>query len=114
MFAKVVAMTLRFVKKRTLMRFRVFLLLLILATRASALAQLTAADVTKVINQAVTRAIKISPNSVIAVTDREGYVLGVWLVRGGAATPGVIATCVSKAGTAGYLSSNQNAFTTRT
>jgi uncharacterized protein GlcG (DUF336 family) len=58
--------------------------------------------------------VKISPNSVIAVTDREGYVLGVWVVRGGAATPGEIATAVSKAGTAAYLSSNQNAFTSRT
>jgi uncharacterized protein GlcG (DUF336 family) len=77
-------------------------------------AQLTAVDVQQVINQAVTRAVKISPNSVIAVTDREGYVLGVWVVRGGAATPGEIATAVSKAGTASYLSSNQNAFSTRT
>jgi uncharacterized protein GlcG (DUF336 family) len=81
---------------------------------SSAFAQLTAADVTKVINQAVTRAVKVSPNSVIAVTDREGYVLGVWVVRGGAATPGEIATAVSKAGTAAFLSSNQNAFTSRT
>jgi uncharacterized protein GlcG (DUF336 family) len=75
---------------------------------------LTAADVQTIINQAVTRAMRISPNSVIAVTDREGYVLGVWVVRGGAATPGEIATAVSKAGTAAYLSSNQNAFTSRT
>jgi uncharacterized protein GlcG (DUF336 family) len=81
---------------------------------SSAFAQLTAADVTTIINQAVLRAVKISPNSVIAVTDREGYVLGVWVVRGGAATPGEIATAVSKAGTAAYLSSNQNAFTSRT
>jgi len=36
------------------------------------------------------------------------------VVRGGAATPGEIATAVSKAGTAAYLSSNQNAFTSRT
>ena len=79
-----------------------------------AFGQLIAADVTRVINQAVTRAVRISPNSVIAVTDREGYVLGVWVVRGGAATPGEIATAVSKAGTAAYLSSNQNAFTSRT
>ncbi|HEY6070362.1 MAG TPA: heme-binding protein, partial [Chthoniobacterales bacterium] len=81
---------------------------------SSAFAQLTAADVTTIIDQAVLRAVVISPNSVIAVTDREGYVLGVWVVRGGAATPGEIATAVSKAGTAAYLSSNQNAFTSRT
>ena len=49
-------------------------------------AQLTAADVTKVIEQAVTRAVSISGNSVIAVTDREGYVLGVWNVSGGEST----------------------------
>ena len=81
---------------------------------STAFAQLTAGDVTTIINQAALRAVKISPNSVIAVTDREGYVLGVWVVRGGAATPGEIATAVSKAGTAAFLSSNQNAFTSRT
>src|ERR1700720_1989543 len=65
---------------------------------SSAFAQLTAVDVTAIINQAVTRAVRISPNSVIAVTDREGYVLGVWVVAGGAATQGELATAVSKAG----------------
>src|SRR5205809_4349886 len=77
-------------------------------------AQLTAAEVTKVIGQAVTRAVSISGNSVIAVTDREGYVLGVWNVHGGEPTPPQVATAVSKAGTAAFLSSNQNAFTSRT
>jgi uncharacterized protein GlcG (DUF336 family) len=77
-------------------------------------AQLTASDVQTIINHAVTRAAAISPNSVIAVTDREGDVLGVWVMRGGDATPPEIATAVSKAGTAAYLSSNQNAFTSRT
>ncbi|MEY2490669.1 MAG: hypothetical protein QOC70_2611 [Verrucomicrobiota bacterium] len=81
---------------------------------ALAKAQLTATDVQTVINQAVTRALQISPNSVIAVTDREGNVLGVWNVRGGQPTDDEIASCVSKAGTASYLSSNQNAFTSRT
>src|SRR3982751_1576377 len=84
------------------------------AGAATALAQLTIGDVQTVINQAVTRAVNISPNSVIAVTDREGYVLGVWVVAGGVATQGELATAVSKAGTAAYLSSNQNAFTSRT
>ena len=77
-------------------------------------AQLTASDVQTIINHAVTRAAAISPNSVIAVTDREGDVLGVWVMRGGNATGPEIATAVSKAGTAAYLSSNQNAFTSRT
>jgi hypothetical protein len=36
---------------------------------------LASTDVQTIINQAVARAVKISPNSVIAVTDREGYVL---------------------------------------
>src|SRR5207249_8610498 len=49
-----------------------------------------------------------------AVTEREGYVLGVWNVRGGEPTPLQVATAVSKAGTAAFLSSNQNAFTSRT
>src|SRR5712671_6215228 len=81
---------------------------------SSAAAQLTAADVTQIIKQAASRAAQISPNSVIAVTDREGFVLGVWNVRGGEPTPDEIATCVSKAGTASFLSSDQNAFTSRT
>jgi uncharacterized protein GlcG (DUF336 family) len=81
---------------------------------SSVLGQLTASNVQTIINHAVTRAVAISPNSVIAVTDREGNVLAVWVVRGGAATKPEIATAVSKAGTAAYLSSNQNAFTSRT
>ncbi|MEY2485667.1 MAG: hypothetical protein QOH39_1315 [Verrucomicrobiota bacterium] len=84
------------------------------AVVSSAHAQLTVTDVQNIINHAVTRAVKVSPNSVIAVTDREGYVLGVWVVRGGSATAAEIATAVSKAGTSAFLSSNQNAFTSRT
>src|SRR5215472_6728040 len=81
----------------------------------SGFAGLTASNVTQVLHQAVARALAISPNSVIAVTDREGDVLGVWVVRGGGnATDPEVATAVSKAGTAAYLSSNQNAFTSRT
>jgi uncharacterized protein GlcG (DUF336 family) len=77
-------------------------------------AQLTAVDVQTIINQAVTRAVQISPNSVIAVTDREGNVLGIWSVNGTPPSALDISSCVSKAGTASYLSSNQNAFTSRT
>ena len=79
-----------------------------------AFAELTAGNVRRIIKNAVTRAAKISRNSVIAVTDREGNVLAAWVVRGGEATGPEIATAVSKAGTAAYLSSNQNAFTSRT
>jgi uncharacterized protein GlcG (DUF336 family) len=81
---------------------------------AVATAQLTAVDVQTIINQAVTRAVQISPNSVIAVTDREGDVLGIWSVSGVPPTALEISSCVSKAGTASFLSSNQNAFTSRT
>jgi uncharacterized protein GlcG (DUF336 family) len=81
---------------------------------SSAFAQLTAADVQTIIHHAVTRAVQVSPRSVIAVTDREGNVLAVWVVRGGAATDAEIGSCVSKAGTAAFLSSNQNAFSSRT
>ena len=79
-----------------------------------AFAQLTTVDVQTVINRAVTRALQISPNSVIAVIDREGYVLGIWTIRGGEPTASEIANAVSKAGTAAFLSSNENAFTSRT
>jgi uncharacterized protein GlcG (DUF336 family) len=84
------------------------------ALAQAASAQLTATDVQTVVRQAVTRAVSISSRSVIAVTDREGNVLGVWNVRGGEPTATQIATAVSKAGTAAFLSSNQNAFTSRT
>jgi uncharacterized protein GlcG (DUF336 family) len=77
-------------------------------------AQLTAVDVQTIVDQATTRALQISPNSVIAVTDREGDVLAVWSVNGTPPSALDISSCVSKAGTASYLSSNQNAFTSRT
>src|SRR5436190_4241904 len=86
----------------------------LLLSPANVRAQLTAVDVQTIINQATTRALQISPNSVIAVLDREGDVLAVWSVRGGEPTADDISSCVSKAGTAAYLSSNRNAFTSRT
>ena len=97
-------------------RFRVLLLFVAgLVWPAMADAQLlTAADVQTIINQATTRALQISPNSVIAVLDREGDVLAVWSVNGTPPSALDISSCVSKAGTAAYLSSNQNAFTSRT
>src|SRR5438876_1376870 len=95
-------------------RFALLVVAVALVLTTPAFAQLTAGNVRRIIKNAVTRAVKISPNSVIAVTDREGNVLAVWVVRGGEATGPEIATAVSKAGTAAYLSSNQNAFTSRT
>jgi uncharacterized protein GlcG (DUF336 family) len=97
------------------MKTRFLLCLLALSASAGSIfAQLTAADTQLILNRAITRAGQISPNSVIAVTDREGYVLAVWVVRGGTAGIDEVATAVSKAGTAAFLSSNQNAFTSRT
>jgi len=88
------------------------------ALAATSQAAMTLAEVQTVLAQAVTRAAQISPNSVIAVTDREGYVLGVWSVNG--TTPAtadftnLVANAISKAGTAAFLSSDQHAFTSRT
>jgi uncharacterized protein GlcG (DUF336 family) len=90
--------------------------------------QLTKGDVEKIIAQAVTEAKRRGQDSIIAVTDREGFVLGVWDTesRLPAVPPalsfsgeglkyfGLIASAVSRAGTAAFLSSNQNAFTSRT
>lgn len=81
-------------------------------------AGMTLTEVQTVIAQAATRAGQISPNSVIAVVDREGYVLGVWSVNG--TTPAtadftnLVANAIAKAGTAAFLSSDQHSFTSRT
>jgi len=84
----------------------------------SAPAQLTLADVQRVFAQAATRAGQVSTNSVIAVTDREGYVLGVWNVNGmtpaTSAFTDLVANALARAGTAAFLSSDQQAFTSRT
>jgi len=88
------------------------------ATRLEA--QLTLADVQTVIAQAVTRATALSnsplaTNAVIAVTDREGWVLGVWALNTNASVPtDLIANAIAKAGTAAFLSSDEHAFSTRT
>jgi uncharacterized protein GlcG (DUF336 family) len=77
--------------------------------------QLTVDDVREIIAQAATRAAQVDPNAIIAVVDREGYVLGVWDMPGDH-NPNVedVAAAISRAGTAAFLSSNQNAFTSRT
>jgi uncharacterized protein GlcG (DUF336 family) len=94
------------------------LLLSLFVLGESAWSQMTVADVSLVIQQAATRAQQISPDSVIAVVDREGYVLGVWAtgaVPTNATVLGAkVAAAVSKAGTAAFLSSDQEAFTSRT
>jgi len=83
-----------------------------------AMANMSLTDVETVIAQAVSRATQISPRSVIAVVDREGFVLGVWNVRSANGTSvtftNLVANAITKAGTAAFLSSDQHAFTSRT
>ena len=97
---------------------RIFALLLASVSRLLA-QRMELADVQQAIAQGVQQAQLMSPltNRVIAVTDREGFVLGVWDVNGAALpdpTPEIVADAISKAGAAGFLSSNQHAFTSRT
>ncbi len=78
-------------------------------------APLTSADLATIFGQASRRANEAFPAAVIAIVDRDGRAL---LVRR-AGSPAPItaaerALAVSKAGTAVFLSSNQNAFTPRT
>lgn len=74
---------------------------------------MTSDEVARAIAQAISRAQQIEPQAVIAVVDREGFVLGVWSVDG---APDALAVqdAITKAGTAAFLSSKQNAFTSRT
>jgi uncharacterized protein GlcG (DUF336 family) len=89
------------------------LLSFLFTTRATA--QMSVAEVQQVIAQAATRANQISPNSVIAVVDREGFVLGVWAVTTNSPTFDLdVEDAITKAGTASFLSSDQHAFTSRT
>ncbi|MDB6057880.1 MAG: hypothetical protein JWO95_1724 [Verrucomicrobiales bacterium] len=92
-------------------RFACYLFLCLFGLNASA--QLTATDVTNVVARAVKRARVVSSNSVIAVVDREGWVLAVWSVNGASPSLDVVANAISKAGTAAFLSSKQNAFSSR-
>ena len=71
---------------------------------------MTSADVSQILANAVARAKAVSPHSMIAVVDREGYVLAVRAVGAIPTGPNqpalAIAQAVSKAGTAAFLSSN--------
>ena len=79
---------------------------------------LTVADVQTIIAQTSTRALVLNSNSVVAVTDREGYVLGVWSVNGSVPSSSefndMVADAIAKACTAAFLSSDQHAFSSRT
>lgn len=74
---------------------------------------MTSNEVKQVIFQAASLASAISPGSVIAVSDREGFILGVWSILPNP-QPATVANAVAKAGTAAFLSSDQHAFTSRT
>ena len=89
---------------------------LLLAGQAAALGQsLSIEDQATVFAQAATVAQKISPNSVIAIVDRDGRELLVRAADGSQDfTPAEEAIAVSKAGTAVFLSSEGEALTTRT
>ena len=77
-------------------------------------AQLSQNEVTAVLRQASSVAAAVSPNSVIAVVDREGFVLAAWYTGAGVVDPNDVANAIAKAGTAAFLSSNGHAFTSRT
>lgn len=91
--------------------------------------RLTRDDVEQIIAQAATQAARIDPGAIIAVTDREGFVLGVWDMNSRLPSPlppfsleippvlrvyGLLAGAITRAGTAAFLSSDQEAFTSRT
>lgn len=91
--------------------------------------QLTKEDVQTVIANAASEAARIDPRAIIAVTDRDGFVLGVWDMGGRIPNPippfslsdrskialyGKLAAAITRAGTAAFLSSDQQAFTSRT
>lgn len=92
---------------------------------------LTVADVQTIIAQAVSQAVSLNQKVTIAVTDKEGNLLGVFTMSGAPATTlirsvgtsgqgleGLVvpasAAANSKAGTPGIFSTGGNAFTTRT
>lgn len=93
-------------------------LLLGLLTQVVSASGMTSGEVTRVITQAISRARQIEPDAVIAVVDTEGFVLGVWQVNKNKPRKVDLALAVqdaiTKAGTAAFLSTDENAFTSRT
>ncbi len=107
---------------RTLLIGFAALALFLRAAHAVSGEQLTREEVEQIIAQAVAKAADVNRRAVIAVVDREGFVLGVWSVAGVVRAnnqvilprEGVVAAAVSRAGSAAFLSSDENAFTSRT
>jgi uncharacterized protein GlcG (DUF336 family) len=107
---------------------RLFLLFFLLCARHGNAATVTldSNDVARVMSQALTRAYYFltngtTTNAVIAVVDREGFVLGVVSLQSAKVTAIdpvtedlAVVNAISKAGTAAFLSSDQDAFTSRT
>lgn len=109
-----------------------FLLCLVLIFALPVCSQtLTVSDVQTIIAQAVSQAVALNQKITVAVTDKEGNLLGVFTMTGAPATTLVrsvgtsgqgleafvapsSAAANSKGGTAGIFSSGGNAFTTRT
>jgi uncharacterized protein GlcG (DUF336 family) len=88
-------------------------LLLALLPRVVFASGLSSGEVKRVLEQAISRAQQIEPHAVIAVVDREGFVLGVWSVDG-MPNANAVQDAITKAGSAAFLSSDENAFTSRT
>jgi uncharacterized protein GlcG (DUF336 family) len=107
------------------------ILVLALCSTGARAQSLTQTDVQTLIAQAVSAAVQLNRNVTVAVTDREGNVLGVFVMTGanaatqirsvgtlgrgleGVSVPAT-AAAISKAGTGALFSTMGNAFTTRT
>ena len=85
--------------------------------------RLVPGDIERILAQAASRALEypanpIRSNAVIAVSDREGYIVGVWTVDPNFAAnpkfPAFLRNAMGRAGTAAFLSSSQHAFSSRT
>lgn len=95
-----------------------------LGAQAAPPERLTVDDIGTLIAQAASRALEypgnpISRQAVIAVSDREGYIVGVWSLDPAhdPASPkfqALLRNAIGKAGTASFLSSSEHAFSTRT
>ena len=83
-------------------------------------AQLTSNDVSQIIARSASRCLSMQgsqliSNAVVAIMNRDGWVLGVWAANTNlTATDPQVANAIAKAGAAAYLSSGQNAFSSRT
>src|SRR6186997_2422882 len=93
--------------------------------------RLTKEEVEQIVAQAATEASRIDRSAIIAVTDREGFLLALWDVKkrlpqrlppfdvtlmneANVKLYALVAGAVTRASTAAFLSSDENAFTSRT